>query len=170
MIPAGAVAIQIGVAALMAIMGATAAPAAAPTGVPCSQAIAERSAPDARNAITLGRVALVPRPPTVLGPGYDPTDRRWPYSLKRGLQIRRGTTHVTISVPPRWQGEVRITFGYGVEWTNEVVFAGCTATLDPWLAYSGGVEVDRKACVPLDVIVGRTKTVVHMPMGKSCRG
>lgn len=151
-----------------AIGAASASPGLAQTHVPCGQAIAERTAPDARNVVTLRRVALAPRPPLVLGPGYNPSDNRWPYSLKHGLQIRRGTASVTISVPRKWYDAARITFGYGVQWTTEVVFDGCMATLNPWLAYSGGIEVARKACVPLTITIGDRSTVVRMPLGKPC--
>ena len=154
-------------------MASAAALAAAPPGVApqstttCDDAINPElgMAPTATDRIVFNRAAFI-------GTGILQTWRvdNPPhfYGSKTGIMIRPRRTPVDVIVPAAWRSRVAIEW-VGSQVASRIRFRGCSpVNRDNWLAFSGGIYVKSRACVPLVIRAGRQQALVRFPVGAPC--
>jgi len=96
-----------------------------------------------------------------------------PHSLfaKTGLLVHAGRES-TLTIPARWASQVSIAWGnHAAEWTTSLHIPACPespAGSGQWLAFPGGLSLDKAACVPLEVSAGGETTTVYLSVGVRC--
>jgi hypothetical protein len=155
--------------AVVAVVGATAAPAAAPPLVPCGEIIgAARSGNAGGWRIVLGEVAV---PPAHFGDPADLGQGPWRYWQKWGLGVRAGGRQpVRISVPRGWRHRVAFVWGNSLGVVQDLRIARCGPRGGKrWNAYAGGFFLrSRGDCVPLTFSVGTRSRTVWFGIGRRC--
>lgn len=170
-------------ALLAAASAATAGSHAAPVPTrTCAERIEAGDAPlrfpvPTPNRVFAGRLALsghFPTTPAALGPRYE----NGRFSTKVGALVRTGAP-VVLSVPPRFRGTLFTHYARARDGETTVRLEPCApatrafsydGVVGPVTGFSGGFEVTRPGCYPLDVrhVGGRTYRV-RLPLGRRCR-
>ncbi|WP_433306425.1 hypothetical protein ACQP2F_20760 [Actinoplanes sp. CA-030573] len=92
---------------------------------------------------------------------------------KTGLLVHSGRAS-TLTVPASWASRVAIAWGnHAAEWTGVLHIPACPAPAShpgAWLAFPGGLSLDRAACVPLEVSADGRTTTVSLSVGARCPG
>ena len=107
---------------------------------------------------------------TLQAGGADPAD---PHRLraKTWLYVHTGRES-TVTVPAGWATAVSIAWGdHAPVWTTSLHIPACpqsTSRPGQWLAYPGGISLDKAACVPLDISSGAKTITVHLSLGLPC--
>ena len=144
-----------------------ATPPAASPGVAtldCSDPIGQVPSPaapysSALDALALDTTSLLP---TGSGGRTDPH----PLWIKTGLLVHAGHDS-TLTVPPPWADRVSIAWGnHAAEWTTSLRIAACPS--GAWLAFPGGLSIDRASCVPLEVRTGNETATIRISAGVRC--
>ncbi len=166
-------------AAALIAAGANAAPAPTRT---CAERIEAGDAPlrfpvPAPNRVFAGRLALsgaFPTTPAALGPRHE----NGRFSTKVGALVRAGAP-VVLSVPPRLRGMLFTHYARSRDGETVVRLEPCAPStrafsydgvVGPVTGFSGGFEVTRPGCYPLDVrVVGGRSYRVRLPLGRPCR-
>lgn len=92
---------------------------------------------------------------------------------KTPLLVRAGH-EANVTLPASRATRVSIAWGnHAPEWTTGLHIPACPAppgASGRWLVFPGGFSVDKAACVPLRIRVGRRMTTVHVSVGVHCPG
>ncbi|HEX5799472.1 MAG TPA: hypothetical protein VFY02_05155 [Gaiellaceae bacterium] len=160
-------------------VGATAAPVPVRT---CEQRIEAGDAPlrfpgPRSGGVFAGPLALsglLPRTPAGLGPRHE----NGRFSVKVGALLRAGNP-VVLSVPRRYRGRLFLHYARGGKGEPVVRIEPCPPSTPAFsyegvvgsvTGFSGGFEVTRPGCYPLDVrVVGGRSHRVRLPLGRACR-
>ena len=167
--------------ALAVAASAIAAAAPVPTRT-CEQRIEAGDAPlrfpaPARGRIFAGPLALsghFPTTPAQLGPRHE----NGRFSTKVGALVRAGRP-VVLSVPGRFRGTLFVHYARTRGGGSAVRLQPCAPSTPAFsydgavgrvTGFSGGFEVMRPGCYPLDVrVAGRRSYRVRLPLGHPCR-
>ena len=160
-------------------VGATAAPVPVRT---CEQRIEAGDAPlrfpgPRSGGVFAGPLALsglFPRTPAGLGPRHE----NGRFSVKVGALLRADNP-VVLSVPRRYRGRLFLHYARGGKGEPVVRIEPCPPATPAFsyegvvgsvTGFSGGFEVTRPGCYPLDVrVVGGRSHRVRLPLGRACR-
>ena len=167
--------------ALASLAGGPDASASTPTRT-CAQRIEAGGAPlpfpPARSGRVLaGPLALsgfFPRTPAALGERHE----NGRFSVKVGALVRAGRP-IVLSVPSRYRGTLFLHYASGGTGEPVVRIEPCPpstpafsydGSVGPVTGFSGGFEVTRPGCYPLDVAVVEGRTYrVRLSLGRPCR-
>ena len=170
---------------LTMLLAASGEAAQAETPLPtrtCAQRIEAGDAPlrfpvDRARAVFAGPLALAGHFPTTsaaLGPRLE----NGRYSTKVGALVRAGRP-VVLSVPARFRGTLYTHYAQARDGESAVRIEPCPPSLPafsydgpvgPVTGFSGGFEVTRPGCYPLDVrVVGGRSYRVRLALGRPCR-
>jgi hypothetical protein len=162
--------------------GAADAAAASPPTRTCEQRIEAGGAPLRFPARRSGRVfagplalsGLFPRTPAGLGPRHE----NGRYSVKVGALVRTGRA-VVLSVPAGYRGTLFLHYASPGSGEPVVRIEPCPPSTPAFsydgpvgavTGFSGGFEVTRPGCFPLDVaVVGGRSFRVRLSLGRPCR-
>jgi hypothetical protein len=166
---------------LLAVAGAAdAKPPPVPTRT-CEQRIEAGGAPLRFPAVRKGRVfagplalsGLFPTTPAGLGPRLE----NGRFSVKVGALVRAGGP-VVLSVPAGHRGTLFLHYARGGTGESVVRIEPCLPStpafsydgpVGPVTGFSGGFEVTKPGCYPLDVrVVGRQAHRVRLSLGRPC--
>lgn len=90
---------------------------------------------------------------------------------KTGLLVHAGR-EATLSVPASRSARFSIAWGnHAAEWTSDLHIPACPpppSGSGQWLAFPGGFNLDKAACIPLEVRAGSRTATVHMSVGTRC--
>jgi hypothetical protein len=169
--------------ALAAVVAGGADATAAPVPVrTCEQRIEAGDAPlrfpaRASGAVLAGPLALdghFPRGRAGLGPRHE----NGRFSLKVGALLRAGSP-VVLSVPVRYRSRLFLHYARAGDGGPVVRLEPCPPSTPAFsydgrvgavTGFSGGFEVTRPGCYPLDVrVVGGPSHRVRLPLGRPCR-
>jgi len=168
---------------VLALAGVTAAGAVSsvPTRT-CEERIEAGDAPLLFPAARSGRIAAGPLalsghfPITVAALG--PRHENGRFSTKVGALVRAGRP-VVLSVPQRFRSTLFLHYARRGDGEPVVRIEPCAPStrafsydgvVGPVTGFSGGFEVTRPGCYPLDVrVVGGRSFRVRLPLGRSCR-
>ena len=167
--------------ALASLAAGPDASASTPTRT-CAQRIEAGGAPLPFPGPRSGRVlagplalsGLFPRTPSGLGPRHE-NGRFW---LKVGALVRAGRP-IVLSVPTRYRGTFFVNYAGSGTGEPVVRIEPCPPStpafsydgpVGPVTGFSGGFEVTRPGCYPLDVaVVGGRTYRVRLSLGRACR-
>jgi hypothetical protein len=167
--------------ALAASTTAGAAPAPVPTRS-CEERIEAGDAPlrfpaPQRGRIVAGPLALSGHFPTTSA-GLGPRHENGRFSTKVGALVRAGSP-VVLSVPRHVRGTLFVHYARTRHGGPAVRLEPCAPSIPafsydgrvgPVTGFSGGFEVTRPGCYPLDVrVVGGRSYRVRLPLGRPCR-
>jgi hypothetical protein len=169
---------------VLALAGAAAAAgsvASAPTRT-CAERIEAGGAPLRFPAAGTGRIAAGPLalsghfPTTVAGLG--PRHENGRFSTKVGALVRAGRP-IVLFVPQRFRGRLFLHYAREGDGEPAVRIEPCAPSTRAFsydgvvgrvTGFSGGFEVTRPGCYPLDVrVVGGRLYRLRLPLGRSCR-
>jgi hypothetical protein len=173
------------VAVSVVSLACAAAAAGSVSSVPtrtCAERIEAGDAPLRFPAADSGRIAAGPLalsghfPTTVAALG--PRRENGRFSTKAGALVRAGRP-VVLSVPRRFRGALFVHYARQGDGEPAVRIEPCAPStpafsydgiVGPVTGFSGGFEVTRPGCYPLDVrVVGGRAYRVRLPLGRSCR-
>jgi hypothetical protein len=167
---------------LLSLVAAASAPAAPTPKRTCAERIEAGDAPlrfPARGPMRVfaGPLALsghFPATPAGLGPRVE----NGRFSTKVGALVRAGAP-VVLSVPARFRGRLFTHYVRDRDGEAAVRLEPCAPStrafsydgpVGPVTGFSGGFEVTRPGCYPLDVrVVGGRSYRVRLPLGRPCR-
>ena len=167
--------------AFVSLAGAADASASIPTRT-CEQRIEAGDAPlrfpgPRSGRVLAGPLALsgfFPRTPAALGPRHE----NGRFSVKVGALVRAGGP-VVLSVPARYRGTAFLHYASPGTGEPVVRIEPCPPStrafsydgpVGPVTGFSGGFEVTRPGCYPLDVaVVGGRSYRVRLSLGRPCR-
>jgi hypothetical protein len=175
------------VTALTAVLAATAAVAepAGGGGIPtrsCAERIEAGGKPlpfpaASEKRVVAGRLAFAghfPRTPAALGPRLE----NGHFGTKVGAMLRAGAP-VVLSVPPAFRGRLFLIYARSGTGHDAVRLEPCAPAtrafsydgiVGPVTGFSGGFEVTRPGCYPLDVRNAARKTIrLRLALGRPCR-
>ena len=168
-------------AVLISFVGPTDASAAVPTRS-CAQRIEAGDAPlrfptPRRGRVFAGPLALSGLLPTTPA-GLGPRQENGRFSVKVGALVRAGRP-VVLSVPSQYVGRFFTHYAMPGDGERVVRIEPCPALtpafsyegpVGPVTGFSGGFEVTRPGCYPLDVsVVGGRTYRVRLSLGRPCR-
>jgi hypothetical protein len=132
----------------------------------CRQAIDVSAEPGDQNEVVLGGIALPTRSPLQANPM--PGGRLF---AKHGLVVRVGFEGDLI-IPEAWREELTVGWGGPERGTSHLRIPGCTAenSATGWLAFAGGYDLPRPACVEVVVQTATRSETVLVGLGASCPG
>jgi hypothetical protein len=173
--------ILVAVLVLLSLAAASAGSASTPIRT-CAERIEAGDAPlrfpaPSANRVLAGRLAFsghFPRTPAGLGPRHE----NGRFATKVGALVRTGAP-VVLSVPPAQRGRLFVVYSRSGHGEGVVRVEPCPPStrafsydggVGPVTGFSGGFEVTRPGCYPLDVrhVGGRTYRV-RLPLGRLCR-
>lgn len=177
--------ILVGVSVFVLALAGAVATARAASSMPtrtCEERIEAGDAPlpfpPARSGrITAGPLAFSGHFPTTLA-ALGPRHENGRFSTKAGAFVRAGRP-VVLSVPRRFRGTLFLHYAREGDGEPVVRIEPCApstrafsydGTVGPVTGFSGGFEVTRPGCYPLDVrVVGGRSYRVRLPLGRACR-
>ena len=148
----------------------------------CQERIEAGDAPLRFPAAGSGRIAAGPLAlsgyfPTTLA-ALGPRRENGRFSTKAGALVRAGRP-VVLSVPPRFRGTLFLRYARRGDGEPVVRIEPCAPStrafsydgiVGPVTGFSGGFDVTRPGCYPLDVrAVGGRSFRVRLPLGRTCR-